>query len=1541
METKKGGLKKLKARFEAVKKQIDRVKKDGADVNLAISLLGEADGYLKGGDETESARILDNIDIIIKQAKVKKKYEMMIFNSLPMIEKAKRAGANVDASEAFLTKAKELLDMGEFGDAHEQIKMARREADNAKHFMTAKAQIQRVTPLVEAAKKRGVNVRDATNVILEAWEALRGGNYDMVADLVKKTATYLNIAEEQKNYEISIKDMEARISAVAESGVDVKEMGALLGEAKLALEQENYGDVRTLVNKIRREIEKIILRREAGLTVRTIQQFVRETKRAGIKSDELEDMLEKASVAMKSGDFSQVRSIELSAKQAVKNLKLFDTLSAGEIGMVDKEREEGFITLIGEELADSKRVVERARAGGIDVSEIDARIKSAEDALGAGHFDRAFEFVRQLRKLIQDDNSGFQNVEAKKKLEDINIVIEEARAIGIDMSEIEALITQARGLADGGHTGEAAELAIKASAALEEAITKGNAGRHPRLKVRIHSDGFEAQKWSRASVELSNIGNSIAKNIDVGFFGDVEVKDWQTIPKLLPGHNDRREIALKSFKPGKQPLDITVNYERSFDDTKFQLNDMKEVDVAEPGAFLVEDAFLIHNNGLLISKHTRRIREEVDGDLFSAMLTAISQFAKESFNLEEKVALNRLEFGDSQVLIERGAAFFVSVTLRGEESAYMPFFVSEIVREIEEKYGEILESWNGDVKSLEGIDEIVKKLLLIKNTESGIPDFQDSALHPALQAMRNGTAIPDLEKKMKELLVSFEEEMISGEMAESDELVDRIKETVGGELQSPDAAGEEEKRKDNMLRESIRHEIEVVRRQMAKAADTGADISKEEAMLADSLTMLERREYEKARGMLIEIEGLLRNMEMSMSTEAFAKRLEELKSALAVASKMGIDVSDVEGMLRETEKGVADGHETNSDAAFIKITDALGQKTGEFMADRHPKLHVEVDAGGAHEAGKWSRMDVVVSNRGNTPARNIDLNFSGDIEVKDAEPVDIVESNSSRKTELSVKPGRSGMLQMEVSASYQRYFDDTKYQLNDMKGLDVQMPGSYLVEDAFLIHNTGLLIARETRRIKEEVDSDLFSAMLKALTDFVRQAFNISKKGGLDRMEFGGKKLLIEKGKFVFLAITISGEESKYLPFFMAELVGDIENRYGATLEDWNGEMKPLAGIGEMIQKIIFVKQTGEGKIPIFKPSILAPVLEMASGDGVGAPQLADIEDKVARIADVIEENGLEAAQNYLAEMVEMVKGVVSAPSSGKAEAGGVDADSLKKRMYEIMVGDGHIDKDSALMDARLNNYMEVVGRMSDAVAELREGNGIPAEQTLASVVIKHPDYERWSEVLGNMRTLILEQVNAKDVRILRTHDIWDGLLAAVNIDEEHIRKSYKHIAKKIISVLRYMPPDKLLANIQRGTFTIGVEGQQVYITDEMVSIDFSLPPSAFEGTIDSGTIYIERMKAEEAKADTAANMLIGKIMAMREELEIEEGAKIEVQILASDALVENLERAKDSIMGKCGAHDVLFPLDDPFASGEYYVGELELEGETCKIGIVQVEFES
>ena len=407
----------------------------------------------------------------------------------------------------------------------------------------------------------------------------------------------------------------------------------------------------------------------------------------------------------------------------------------------------------------------------------------------------------------------------------------------------------------------------------------------------------------------------------------------------------------------------------------------------------------------------------------------------------------------------------------------------------------------------------------------------------------------------------------------------------------------------------------------------------------------------------------------------------------------------------------------------------------------------------------------------------------------------------------------------------------------------------------------------------------------------------------------------------------------------MTEVIKDIEEKYGDVLDGWEGEMKLMEGVDELLKDIIFVRKDADTGVQLLKSSMLSPVLHSYVSGDMAEGDLQQINTKVAEISSMVEAEGFAAVQQYLSEMGGLVSKLSSLPASDGAGVT-IDADSLKKRMYDLMIRSGRVEEDSALMDARLGNYMEVIGTISDAVFNIREENEIPLEQTLARVVIKHQDWERWHEVLTNMRTLILEQVNAKDVILLKQDQVWDGLVPDIKVNEDLIRQSYPHIALKIIRVLQYMPPDKLLSNLRKETFTIGVEGQQIFITSDMVSIGFSLPEDAVQGEIEDGIVFIDTVISEEMRSEIMMNEVIARLLKMRAEMELDEGMQIEVQIFGADAVMDELEQCKDEIAKKSNAYDVIFPLDDPFEKSDHYVYELAFGDESCKLGILPVEFE-
>jgi len=106
---------------------------------------------------------------------------------------------------------------------------------------------------------------------------------------------------------------------------------------------------------------------------------------------------------------------------------------------------------------------------------------------------------------------------------------------------------------------------------------------------------------------------------------------------------------------------------------------------------------------------------------------------------------------------------------------------------------------------------------------------------------------------------------------------------------------------------------------------------------------------------------------------------------------------------------------------------------------------------------------------------------------------------------------------------YRRYFDNNRYEESDETALKVESPGTYLVEDVFLIHVDGRLIAHESRQFRQEIDEDIFSGMLTVVQDFIRDSFRHRSETGIKRLDFGQSKILIERSQHCYLTAVVLG----------------------------------------------------------------------------------------------------------------------------------------------------------------------------------------------------------------------------------------------------------------------------------------------------------------------------------------------------------------------------------------------------------------------------------
>jgi tetratricopeptide (TPR) repeat protein len=168
----------------------------------------------------------------------------------------------------------------------------------------------------------------------------------------------------------------------------------------------------------------------------------------------------------------------------------------------------------------------------------------------------------------------------------------------------------------------------------------------------------------------------------------------------------------------------------------------------------------------------------------------------------------------------------------------------------------------------------------------------------------------------------------------------------------------------------------------------------------------------------------------------------------------------------------------------------------------------------------------------------------------------------------------------------------------------------------FAVNRNGLFLAQASSDGDEGIDSDIFTGMLAAVQDFVRDSFDQSggKKVGLGRLEYGDMKILIEHGQHLFLTGVFRGMEHQGMRALLARSMREIETKYGEMLASWTGDIEGVSGIKAMLENLsrqkFLVRKSLEGvKLENEKVRMADEILTLLSRESSSAPLLLVLED--------------------------------------------------------------------------------------------------------------------------------------------------------------------------------------------------------------------------------------------------------------------------------------------------------------------------------------------
>ena len=193
---------------------------------------------------------------------------------------------------------------------------------------------------------------------------------------------------------------------------------------------------------------------------------------------------------------------------------------------------------------------------------------------------------------------------------------------------------------------------------------------------------------------------TLAKSIEDSARENPQVLADAIFPVLGPAI---RKSIQDAFQVLVQRLQMTLEYATTAKGWKWRLEAMRtgrsfaEVVLYHTLVYRVEQVFLIHKEKGILLQHISAPSVEVrDGDMISGMLTAITDFVKDSFDSKEGDELNSLNLGDLTVWIESGPRASLAVVVRGNAPFGLRKTMQEQIEAIHQEFEKQLYDFQGE-----------------------------------------------------------------------------------------------------------------------------------------------------------------------------------------------------------------------------------------------------------------------------------------------------------------------------------------------------------------------------------------------------------------------------------------------------------------------------------------------------------------------------------------------------------------------------------------------------------------------------------------------------------------------------------------------------------------------------------------------------------------------------------------------------------------------------------------------------------------------------
>src|SRR5208282_321826 len=147
-----------------------------------------------------------------------------------------------------------------------------------------------------------------------------------------------------------------------------------------------------------------------------------------------------------------------------------------------------------------------------------------------------------------------------------------------------------------------------------------------------------------------------------------------------------------------------------------------EVALLHSLVYRVEQVFLIHRKtGLLLCQVAAPDAAGLDPDMISGMLSALQDFARDSFHAAKSDTLENFKVGDFDVWAEQGPQALIAAVIRGQPPQSVRLKLRETLERLHGRFGRLLEDFSGDAARFGSAHDLLTECLASQRREHAMP----------------------------------------------------------------------------------------------------------------------------------------------------------------------------------------------------------------------------------------------------------------------------------------------------------------------------------------------------------------------------------------------------------------------------------------------------------------------------------------------------------------------------------------------------------------------------------------------------------------------------------------------------------------------------------------------------------------------------------------------------------------------------------------------------------------------------------------------------